>query len=195
MAKAAPQKRPYQQKIRAEQASQTRQRIVEAALDLHGRVGPAQTTVSMIATQAGVQRHTFYAHFPDDRTLFLACSGLQLERDPLPDPESWRALGDPLPRLTTGLGEIYGWFSRNAELLASVLRDAEHHAITRETVNLRIAPHLVRFHEILGEPLSPQQRPLLHLALSFYTWRSLVLESGMSPDTAVDAMARMIVGG
>ncbi len=80
----------YQQKARAEQALETRQRIVEAALDLHGRVGPAQTTVSMIAAQAGVQRHTFYAHFPDDRTLFLACSACSWNGIPLPVVDRWR---------------------------------------------------------------------------------------------------------
>ncbi len=93
-----------------------------------------------------------------------------------------------------GLGAI-AWFGRSAELLASILRDAEHHAITRETIELRIAPHIRAFHEVLGERLAPQQQPLLHLAPSFYTWRSLALESGMSQDAAVEAMARMIVGG
>ena len=76
----------HPQKRRAEQQAETRQRIVEAAVDLHGSVGPALTTISMVAERAGVQRHTFYAHFPDERSLFLACSGLAMERDPLPEP-------------------------------------------------------------------------------------------------------------
>jgi AcrR family transcriptional regulator len=78
--------RTYTLKRRAERQAETRRRIVEAAVDLHSSIGPARTTVSMIAERAGVQRHTFYAHFPDERSLFLACSGLTLERDPLPDP-------------------------------------------------------------------------------------------------------------
>ena len=68
--------RKYTLKKRADQQAQTRQRIVEAAVDLHGSVGPAATTISMVAERAGVQRHTLYAHFPDERSLFLACSGL-----------------------------------------------------------------------------------------------------------------------
>jgi AcrR family transcriptional regulator len=67
--------RTYTLKRRAEQQAETRQRIVEAAVDLHS-VGPAFTTISMIAERAGVQRHTVYAHFPDERSLYLACSGL-----------------------------------------------------------------------------------------------------------------------
>ena len=68
--------RTYTLKRRAEQQAETRQRIVEAAVDLHGTVGPALTTFSMVAERAGVQRHTLYAHFPDERSLYLACSAL-----------------------------------------------------------------------------------------------------------------------
>jgi AcrR family transcriptional regulator len=58
--------RSYTLGRRAEKQAETRQRIVEAAVDLHGSVGPARTTISMIAERAGVQRHTLYAHFPDE---------------------------------------------------------------------------------------------------------------------------------
>src|SRR5512143_2127813 len=87
--------RTYTLKRRAEQQAETRQRIVEAAVDLHGTVGPARTSLSMVAERAGVQRHTLYAHFPDERRLFLACSGLAMERDPFPSPEEWRHINDP----------------------------------------------------------------------------------------------------
>ena len=60
-------KRSYTKGKRAEQEAKTRQRIVAAALALHGEVGPNATTVSMIADRAGVQRHTVYAHLPDER--------------------------------------------------------------------------------------------------------------------------------
>src|SRR6187399_920987 len=100
--------RTYTLKKRADQQAQTRQRIVEAAVDLHGSVGPAATTISMVAERAGVQRHTLYAHFPDERSLFLACSGLSLERHPLPDAKPWRAIGDRRERLRAGLTAIYG---------------------------------------------------------------------------------------
>ena len=51
-------------KRRAERQKETRRRITEAAVELHKSVGPARTTVSAIAEKAGVQRHTYYAHFP-----------------------------------------------------------------------------------------------------------------------------------
>src|SRR5688500_17522910 len=114
--------RTYTLKRRAEQQAETRRRIVEAAIDLHGSIGPALTTFSMVAERAGVQRHTLYAHFPDERSLNLACSGLAFERDPPPDAETWRSIENRRERLRVGLAAIYEWYERNAELTACVLR-------------------------------------------------------------------------
>src|SRR5690349_22505618 len=132
--------RTYTLRRRAEQQAETRRRIVETAVDLHGTLGPARTTFSMIAEQAGVQRHTLYAHFPDERSLSMACSGLVFERDPPPDAAAWRGIGDPRARLRQGLAAIYGWYARNAAVTACALRDAEHHALTRQITQLRLGP-------------------------------------------------------
>jgi AcrR family transcriptional regulator len=184
--------RTYTLKRRAEQQAGTRRRIVEAAVDLHGSVGPAQTTFSMVAARAGVQRHTLYAHFPDERSLMLACSALALERDPMPDAEPWRAIADGRERLRAGLEGIYGWYERNAALAACVLRDAEHHALTREVTEMRHGPHMATYREVLGAKLSKKQRAMLHLALSFFTWRTLAREGGLNRDAAVEAMVRAV---
>jgi AcrR family transcriptional regulator len=184
--------RTYKLKRRAEQQAETRQRIVEAAVDLHGTVGPAQTTISMIAERAGVQRHTVYAHFPEERDLFLACSGLVEERDPMPNAEGWRGIADRAERLRTGLSAIYGWYQRNAELLSCVLRDAEHHQLARDTANLRFAPFFVSYHEVLGATLNARQRALVGLALSFHTWRTLTRDGGLKQADAVAAMVQAI---
>jgi len=184
--------RTYTLKRRAEQQAQTRQRIVEAAVELHSSVGPARTTISMIADRAGVQRHTFYAHFPDDRSVFLACSGLVAERDPLPDAGPWPAIEDRGERFRIGLRAIYGWYERNAELLACVLRDAEVHALTRETAAESFGPSMTSYREMLGAKLNAKQSAMLELALSFFTWRTLVRESGLKPKAAVEAMIEAI---
>jgi AcrR family transcriptional regulator len=187
-------KRPYQQKRRAEQAALTRQRIVEAAIDLHSSLGPAQTTLSMVADRAGVQRHTLYAHFPDERSLYLACSGQSLERDPLPDVAAWASITNPAARFRTGLADLYGWYRRNADLAGAVLRDAEYHPLTREIMGIRLVPGMTAIEQTLGERLNTKQLPLLHLALSFFTWRSLALESGLSDAAAIDSLAGVLFG-
>jgi AcrR family transcriptional regulator len=184
--------RTYTLRRRAEKQADTRRRIVEATVELHGSVGPAATTLSMVAERAGVQRHTLYAHFPDERSLHLACSGLSMERDPLPDAAPWRTIADRRERLRTGLAAVYGWYARNAELSACVLRDAEHHALTREMIELRMGPGTAAFHEVLGAGLNAEQRAMLRLALSFFTWRTLVRESGLKQAAAVKAMVQAI---
>ena len=186
--------RTYTLKKRAEQQAETRQRIVEAAVDLHSSLGPAATTFSMVAERAGVQRHTLYAHFPDERSLAMGCSGLVHERDPLPQGAVWRGIADRTERLTTALSAIYAWYERNASLMGCVMRDAEHHALTQEIVALRIAPVVAGWHEVLGVKLSAKQRAMLQLAISFFTWRTLVRDGGLAQDAAVRVMVQGIDG-
>lgn len=179
--------RAYTLKRRAEKRAETRQRIVEAAVELHGSIGPALTTFSMVAKRAGVQRHTLYAHFPEERSLLMACSGLHHDRHPMPDPEPWRAIADPSERLRIGLSSIYGWYERNAELLACVARDAEVHALTREISELRVGPRMRFYREVLSDALPATRRPMLDVMLSFFTWRTLVRDSGLTSDQAACA--------
>ena len=188
----AAKKRDYRLGRRAEKQEATRRRIVEAAVDLHSSLGPARTTVSQIAERAGVQRHTFYAHFPDERSLFLACSGLALERDPLPDLAALRALPPGRERLRLGLAQFYGWYERNAEQAACVLRDAEHHALTREMVELRMMPVFMEAAELLGEGFGERPRALIAVALDFACWRTLARTS--TPAAAAGLMSDAVAG-
>lgn len=184
--------RGYKLKRRAEQMAETRQRIVEAVVALHGEVGPADTTVSMIAERAGVQRHTFYAHFPDERSVMMACSGHVMERDPLPDAEPWRALATPEERLKAGLRALYGWYERNADVIGAAVRDAERHDLVREVNALRMGPAFAAYHDVLGAGLGAKRRAMLTLALSYHTWRTLTREAGMKQGEAATAMMRAV---
>jgi AcrR family transcriptional regulator len=186
--------RSYTLKRRAEQQSETRQRIVDATVDLHGRIGPARTTISQIAEHAGVQRHTVYAHFPDERSLFLACSATSFERDPPPDAAAWRDIADPRERLRAGLDAVYHWYERNSELAACVLRDVETHALTQEMFALRFGPAFAAYPEMLGEALDANQRAVLQVALSFHSWRTLAREAGLGRAAAVEVMVRAVAG-
>ena len=186
--------RSYTLKRRAERQAETRLRIVEAAVELHGQFGPALTTLSMVAERAGVQRHTLYAHFPDERSLFMACSGLSLERDPLPDASEWRAIADRRERLRTALAALYAWYGRNADLLGCVLRDAEFHPLTREISELRFGPFMAACDDVLGAKLNARQHAMLQLALSFFTWRTLVQDVGLKSAATAKTMAHAIEG-
>lgn len=184
--------RAYTLKRRAEQQAETRLRIVEAAVALHGELGPALTTLSMVAERAGVQRHTLYAHFPDERNLLMACSGLSVERDPLPNPAAWRDIVDRRERLRIGLAALYAWYERNAELVGCVLRDAGFHPLTKEIAELRYGPTMAAYAGVLGTKLNSRQRAMLHLALGYSTWRRLACDSGLKSVAAAKMMTQAI---
>ena len=184
--------RTYTLKKRAEQQAETRQRIVEAAFELHSTVGPSETTLSMIAEKAGVQRHTLYAHFPDERSIFQACSGLGHQRDPSPTADAWRGISGGTERLTAALTDIYGWYERNAQLLSNVMRDVDRHPMVQEIQKTRVAPVRKGWNDVLGEGLNADQRVMLQVALSFFTWRTLVKQSGVKQAAAVTLMVQAV---
>ena len=172
----------------------TRRRIVEAAIDLHATIGPARTSVSAVADRAGVQRQTYYRHFPDERSLLRACSGLHQERAPMPDAEALREIADPYDRLGQGLTELYGYYAANEALLANVIRDSEVDPLVREATETSVGRALAAIRDVLAEPFSssPQLLATIDLALDFTTWRSLVRRSGLTQDGAVELVASIV---
>jgi AcrR family transcriptional regulator len=185
--------RKYELKKRAERQEETRRRIVEAAVELHGTIGPARTTVSAVAERAGVQRHTYYRHFPDERSLGLACSGLYMETNPMPDPEPWREIDDLEQRLRHGLGELYAYYERNEPMLSNVIRDAELDPVFAEIGRMRMGPPLSAIRAVLANGRrSKRLLGLLDVALAFSTCRTLVRDSGLSQKEAVETMVAAI---
>src|SRR5262245_9867454 len=128
--------RRYEQRLRAEKQEETRRRIIDAAVELHTSIGPAGTTLSAVAERAGVQRNTLYRHFPDERSLVYACSGLVAEEHPIPDPVEWSGLDDPVDHVRAVLGDLYAYFEEHEQLIAHVVRDAEVDPNVREVFEL-----------------------------------------------------------
>ena len=176
--------------------AQTRRRIVEAAVELHGSVGPLATTISAIAERAGVERETVYRHFPDEPSLFTACTAHSLAVHPGPAIDAWRAIADPGRRLERALHETYAYYAEIEPLAASILRDAE---VAPDRVGSSFAEFQTAARAILvkGWAVSGGRRTLLRAAightLRFHTWRSLVREEGLSHDGAVQLMASIVV--
>jgi AcrR family transcriptional regulator len=183
-------KRPYRLGRRAEQQAQTRQRIIDAAVELHATVGPAATSISAVAESAGVQRHTVYAHFPDEESLFTACSAHWSSLHPFPDAVRWTAIADPRRRLRAALGEIYAWYDEVEDAFARFARDDHVYPpfwdARRAHMN-EIADGLMH-----GLPRRKGVRAAVGHALEFETWRSLVRTQGLSERTAIDLMLVLV---
>jgi AcrR family transcriptional regulator len=190
--------RKYELKKRAENVEETQRRIVKAAVELHTTIGPARTTVSAIADRAGVQRQTYYRHFPDERELLAACSALWAEHHPLPDPSDWAEIADPVERLRFGLGELYRWYAENEDGFSRILRDSSVHEPTRERFE-ETREHIAALASALARDVVPngkkgaRARAALDLALDFATWRNLARGSGLSTSAAAELMADTVL--
>lgn len=190
-------KRKYQLKKRADEMAETRQRITVAAVELHGTIGPARTTLSAVAERAGVQRHTLYRHFPDEAALFGACSAHFLAANPLPDLEPWRAIGDPRRRLARALDELYAYYERTEPMFSNVLRDVELVDALRPTI-VPLQGFLAEAAEILasGWPTTDRRRRVLvaavNHAIDFHMWRSLVAGDRITRTEAVGLVTALV---
>jgi AcrR family transcriptional regulator len=191
------ERRKYTKRRRAEQEEETRQRITEAAVALHGSVGPARTTISAVAEKAGVQRATVYRYFPDDEALFAACSGHWAARNPSPDPAPWAAITDPAARLRRALDELYAYYRRNEGMLENVTRDRPLvPAMAKPTGRMRAYFEAVVDTIVAGRPERGHARRRVKAAAahatSFTTWQSLVRQNGLNDREAVALMAAMV---
>jgi AcrR family transcriptional regulator len=191
------QKRRYRKRRRAELEAQTRERIAAAAVGLHGAIGPARTTVSAVAKEAGVQRATVYRHFPTEEALFEACSAHYWARHPRPDPARWREIADPHVRLRHALAETYRFYGDTEQMLERTSRDAPL-VPTMSAAVQRFQAYLRELREALirGRPERGRRRErvvaAIGHALSFGTWQSLVRQQGLDTDEAVELMVGLI---
>ena len=190
-------KRKYEMKQRAADVADTRRRITEAAVELHGTVGPVRTTISAVAERAGVQRHTVYRHFPTEEDLFEACSTHFFAENPRPDQDLWRTIEDPRQRLSRALDEVYAYYERTGPMYANVLRD--------EPLVDAIGPRLASLRGYLSDSAGilaagwgarGRRRRVLGAALghvlAFETWRSLVCEGRLTRPEAVALAASLV---
>lgn len=188
--------RAYRLKQRAERQNETRQRIVEAAVELHTTLGPAHTTILAVAEQAGVERPTVYRHFPTADDLFAACSAHHWELYPAPDPEPWLQVEAAEARMRKGLSELYTYFTEREAALWVILRDAEDMPEIR-----RFGERMVRRRERTIDVLLsawPDPRPAklcaaIGHATDFFAWRSL-RRQGLSNDTVAEMMIALANG-
>ena len=190
--------RKYEQKLRAEKQEETRRRIVEAAVELHGTLGPGLTSLSAVAERAQVQRNTLYRHFPDERTLLFACSAHYSDLHPFPATETWADIDDPIERARTALRTMYSYYDEVESMMSLVLRDAE----TNDNVAEVGAAWAAGLPDVRDSLVSVWPRParrkqlvaLVELALSFRTWQTLVRRNGLSTKVAADLMTELLEG-
>jgi AcrR family transcriptional regulator len=189
-------KRKYRKTLRAEQEEQTRDKIVDAAMALHEKIGPRATSISAIAERAGVQRLTVYRHFKDDIAIFQACSSRWFELNPPPDPSWWRELFPAVKRTEEALRNIYTYYAANARMLNRVYSDAAD-VPALQGVMEGFKSYLDQIGNDLVKAWQPETkqrkdvRVLISHALQFSTWESFSQEK-MKENRIAEVMAKCI---
>jgi AcrR family transcriptional regulator len=189
--------RRYQKRRRAELEEETRRRITESAMELHGTVGPARTSISAVAELAGVRRSTVYRHFPDELALFTACSTHWAELNPLPDLASWESIRDADERLRVALDELYAYYRRTEAMIDNLHRDEATVPVVKRLFT-PFREYLSAAREVLvrGRPergrRRQETRAAIGHALAYTTWRSLTREQGLDDAHAAAMMCGLV---
>ena len=176
------QTRKYELKARAEAQRRTRERIAQAAAELHEEKGVARTTVAEIAARAEVTRPTFYNHFPQLSDLLPACAAHYEERHPLPDLEHVLAKDDPEERVHGVVAGMYAWYREVEPMFGKLFSDRS----TVPELDRFLAANIDREQAELAHELArgfgargrraQRLHALIRLALDFWTWRRLTGE-------------------
>jgi AcrR family transcriptional regulator len=161
-------------------------------------IGASRATASAIARLAGLRRPTVQRHFPDQLTLFMACSLHGMQLDPPPDASAWKQVGDPRERLVGALCELYPYYRRNRAVFGDIPNfegvpglEALFAAQTQQRDWQR---------SVLAEgwQVSDERRESLMAALGhsidFWTWRSLTEGQGLDDEKAAILMTEMVQG-
>ncbi len=189
---------------RQDAIERTRERIVAATFELHATVGPSRTSISAIAEEARVQRHTVYAHFPDLEALYAACTAHGMRVTGMPDPEAWAPIAGPIERFHHGYAELATWYRANERMLTNVLAEVDPMAPSQNSATATATGdpfegRMIAILDSLLEPwdVRPRRRPILRAvirhAIDFTTWRSLA--AGGLTDARITAILGGLVRG
>ncbi len=185
-------KRAYTLRKRADGQELTRARILAATMALHEELGPRNTTISAIAQRAGVQRLTVYRHFPDEATLFRACTSTWLEQNPPPAPLPTAAGESPDQSAQRLLLALYRYYRQTRAMWSAAYRDVkEVTALEKAMAGFEAYLKLYRDALLANWHVERNQRIALKasatLATRFSTW-SILADEGLA-DRAIAALA------
>lgn len=181
---------------RAAAVAQTRKRIVDATLELHGEQGIAATSWDDIAARAGVGVGTVYRHFPSLDELIPACGEITMRVIAVPDPSTVPGLFEhttkPAERVEQLVREAFSIYERGAPQLRAIRRESDVHP--------RVAEDRAAFETALRalvdtalEPLdtTPQDRAVARALVDLNTWEAL-RDQGLRPADAAAAISDLL---
>ena len=181
---------------RAAAVALTRQRIVDAARELHGRQGIAATSWDDIAARAGVGVGSVYRHFPSLDELIPACGEITMQAVALPDAATVRALfenaTEPAERIERLVREAFAIYERGAPELRATRLEADVHPRVAQDRDQLEASLSALVDTALG-PLdaTPQDRAVARAMVDLNTWEAL-RDQGLGTAASAAAISDML---
>jgi AcrR family transcriptional regulator len=156
-------RRAYNSPLRADQAQQTRRRILEAARELFVDRGYAGTTVAAVAAEAGVSPETIYLTLGGKRGLLEGVMDITGPHDTVGDDDQWWEMVAHLPDAPERLDKIVEYSCRilartqpiHAIIRGAADKEAFAAALGRRLLAERLTNQTRRIDRYLGEALRP----------------------------------------
>lgn len=189
--------RRYRSPKRAEAVEQTRRRILEATMELHGEQGILATSWEDIARRAGVSLATVYRHFPSLNELVPACGALTdaYIQPPPADlaPTLFAGAATLAERIKRLVGELSAFYERAAPAFIGVRREAHVLEPLREWLEERDRAQEALVREAL-RPADPDERTVqvVQALTGFLTWQALV-EAGVPREAAPGILRKLVL--
>ena len=184
---------------RQSSVAETRRRIVEATLELHGRNGIFGTSWQDIARSADVSLGTVYKHFPSLDELVPACGDLLMTRIKPPHPDqAVTIVGDASnmrERLRRVAHELFAFYERGGTNLESDLRERQLPAMQEWEGYLRDTVAAFLREALRGRGVRKGEVDRLAFALdraSFSAMRERGIGAAAGADLAADMIAAWV---
>jgi AcrR family transcriptional regulator len=171
---------------------ETRQRIVDATVDLHNEQGVAGTSMQDVADRAGVALATVYRHFPTLDALVPACGRRNMELNPLPTEAAFAELDSGKARVGALVAALFSHYARGARPYETGLAESASLPVMARLMDA-LRAQIATLVAAATKPFEPEAKDLsLAVGLcDFRVWRALT-EAGLSTKEAAEHTARLI---
>ncbi len=173
---------------RAASAAETRRRLIEATVALHGERGVLATRPADIAARADVALTTYYKHFPSLDDLVRACGGRLCEMLPPPDPARLAGVRRP-EQIAAMVRTLFDDYELRERWLHVARAEERAVPALQHSMSAQRATRDAFVQAALGESGDQRQTAGVVAALvDFWAWRTLRREVGLSQAEAIRAV-------
>ncbi len=186
--------RAYDMTNRETAKAETRRRIVEATVKLHGERGVLGTTWKDIAQAADVSVATVYGHFSSLDDLLPACGALVMTRIRPPQAESAATIigeaTEPVERLERVANELFAFYERGGSLIEVDIRERQLPGMREWEESQRATVAALVRAALKGQSVTRSSVPLISALFDLSTYKAM-RNRGVGQKRAARAVAAM----